>query len=69
MKYTIEGFDQKTAIEYGLDVTDLTILRWFVDFMHSDRMAKVHYEGKEYCWVKYDGLLADMHFGDRTVNT
>ena len=60
MKYTIEGFDQKTAIEYGLDVTDLTILRWFVDFMHSDRMAKVHYEGKEYCWVKYDGLLADM---------
>lgn len=60
MKYTIEGFDQKTAVEYGLDVMDLTILRWFVDFMHSNRIAKVLHEGKEYCWIKYDGLLADM---------
>ena len=60
MKYTIEGFDQKTAIEYGLDVTDLTILRWFVDFMHSNRISKVMHDGKEYCWIKYDGLLTDM---------
>lgn len=60
MKYTIEGFDQRTALEYGLDVADLVILRWFVDFMHSNRIAKVQHEGKEYCWIKYDGLLSDM---------
>ena len=31
MKYTIYGFSQEKAIEFGLDDRDLMLLRWFVD--------------------------------------
>lgn len=60
MKYTIEGFDQMTAIELGLDVVDLAILRWFVDFSQTGKMVKMTCSGAEYCWVNYKGILEDM---------
>ena len=40
MKYTIEGFQQKKLVEYGLDVTDALILRWFIDFAATNKMKK-----------------------------
>lgn len=40
MKYTIEGFNQAKAVELGLCVADLIILRWFVDFAGTDKMLK-----------------------------
>lgn len=58
MKYTIEGFSQEKAVKYGLDVEDLLILRWLVDF--SPKMSKAIIEDKEYFWVNYKGLLEDM---------
>ena len=58
MKYTIEGFNQEKAIEYGLDLTDLLILRWIVDF--SPKMSKEIIDGKEFFWIRYQALLDDM---------
>ncbi len=58
MKYTIEGFSQEEAIKYGLDVEDLIILRWFVDF--SSSMSQKLIEGKTYYWINYQTLLKDL---------
>ena len=56
MKYTIEGFNQKEAIELGtLDVIDLVILRWIVDF--EPNMAKKEIDGEIYFWINYQSLL------------
>ena len=60
MKYTIEGFNQAKAVELGLCVADLIILRWFVDFAGTDKMLKRSIEGKEYYWIKYEGMLEDL---------
>lgn len=58
MKYTIEGFNQKKAIEYDLDIEDLIILRWFVDF--SPKMSEKNIDGKNYFWVDYKTILEDL---------
>lgn len=58
MKYTVEGFNQEKAIELGLDVDDLIILRWFVDF--SNNMKQKVIEGTTYYWVTYEKLLNDL---------
>lgn len=54
------GFDQKTAIDYGMDMVDLTILRWFIDFQFTGKMARREHEGKEFYWVNYEYLLQDI---------
>ena len=58
MKYTVEGFNQEKAIELGLDVDDLIILRWFVDF--SNNMKQKVIEETTYYWVTYEKLLNDL---------
>lgn len=71
MKYTLEGFSQEAALsmqatitENGrtktikLDLIDLTILRWIVDFYPS--MRKIHIEGTEYAWLDYSTFVEDM---------
>lgn len=71
MKYTLEGFSQEaalsmhtTVIENGhtktvkLDLIDLTILRWIVDFYPS--MKKIYVEGAEYVWLDYSAFVEDM---------
>ena len=56
MKYTIEGFNQKEVLKLGnLDVIDLVILRWIVDF--EPNMAKKEIDGEIYFWVNYQSLL------------
>lgn len=60
MKYTIMGFSQKQAIKYNLDLTDLTILRWFVDFRGTNGMAEEIYKNKVYYWIDYKSLLNDI---------
>lgn len=56
MKYAIEGFNQKEVLELGnLDVIDLVILRWIVDF--EPKMAKKEIDGEIYFWVNYQSLL------------
>lgn len=71
MKYTLEGFSQEAALsmqatitEGGrtktikLDLVDLTIIRWIVDFYPS--MKKVLIEGTEYVWLDYSTFVEDM---------
>lgn len=56
MKYTIEGFNQEEVLKFGnLDVVDLVILRWIVDFEPS--MTKKEIDGEIYFWVNYQSLL------------
>lgn len=71
MKYTILGFSQEAVINMSknqttndkieiikLDVVDLTILRWIVDFYPT--MAKIETNGVQYVWLNYKALLDDM---------
>lgn len=71
MKYTLEGFSQEAAMsirttvtENGttrtikLDLIDLTILRWIVDFYPN--MKKTIIEGIEYAWLDYKSFVEDM---------
>lgn len=60
MKYTILGFSQKKAIELGLDVTDLLIIRWFVDFYSSNKMVKINVGDKVFVWVNYSKIIEDI---------
>lgn len=60
MKYTIEGFSQAKAIELKLDLADILILRWIVDFANTDRMVKMQVDSKIYFWLKYEGLLREL---------
>ncbi len=60
MKYAIEGFSQKRSVELGLNVEDLVILRWFVDFWPSPKMTKMEHEGKIYALVSYSGFIDQM---------
>jgi hypothetical protein len=58
MKYTIMGFSQEVALFNGLDINDLSILRWIVDFY--PKMMRVEIEGGQYVWVNYTALTEDM---------
>lgn len=71
MKYTLEGFSQEAALsmratitENGtaktikLDLIDLTIIRWIIDFYPS--MKKTIIEGAEYVWLDYSTFVEDM---------
>lgn len=69
MKYTIEGFNQAKAVELGLCVADLIILRWFVDFAGTDKMVKRIIKDKEYYWIKYEGMLEDLPILSITKDT
>ena len=51
MRYNIEGFDQQKAISFGLDLIDLSLLRWFVDFTTSPKMKKMIVNDKIYYWI------------------
>lgn len=41
MEYTILEFSQKAACELGLDITNLAILRWFVNSKYSGKMYSI----------------------------
>lgn len=58
MKYTVEGYSQEKAIELGLNIEDLIILRWIQDFYPL--MAKKIINGEEYVWINYSKLLEDL---------
>lgn len=60
MKYTIMGFSQKKLIEFGLDLTDTLILRWFVDFKDTNKMYSEIVRNDKFYWIKYEALLLDI---------
>lgn len=61
MKYTIMGFSQAKMLEYNLDMTDITLLRWFSDFKASEGMSEITDEsGNRFYWVSYKKCLSDL---------
>ena len=57
MKYIFE-FEQEKAVEFGLDMEDLLILRWLKWF--EPEMKAKEIEGKSYYWINYEKLLKDL---------
>ncbi len=61
MKYTVEGFDQVELVKMGLNSNDAIILRWFVDFYATGKMAIIKNETwQEFNWVKYQAVIDDL---------
>jgi hypothetical protein len=60
MKYTIEGFSQKFLTDNGLDCTDAILLRYIVDFYHTEKMSKITFDGVEYFWLKYEYVIEQL---------
>ena len=60
MKYTMLGFSQQIAADYGLDLNDLAILRWFVDFKESSNMRSMKIDGDVYYWVFYEKISEEL---------
>ena len=70
MKYTIEGFSQQQLVKLGLDVTDVIILRWIVDFYNTDKMKKYEINGTHYFWIYYQTIVEELpilNIGKRTL--
>lgn len=60
MKFTIMGYSQERAVEFGLDIVDLTLIRWFADFQGTERMVEHVENGVAYYWLKYDYVIEDL---------
>ena len=60
MKFTILGFSHPAAYDLGLDINDLAILRWYIDFNESGYMNKKVIDGKEFYLVIYEYVLLDL---------
>lgn len=53
MKYTIEGFQQKVLLLYGLDAEDAVLLRFIVDFYFSKKMEIKVQDNREWFWLTH----------------
>jgi uncharacterized CHY-type Zn-finger protein len=61
MKYTVFGFNQQKLVDYGLDMIDAGILRWYVDFYQTDAMVKIPVKGMpDHVWVKFAKIAEDL---------
>ncbi|MDU2155653.1 conserved phage C-terminal domain-containing protein [Clostridium sp.] len=62
MQYSFLGFSVKKIIEFGLDIKDLAVLRYFDDFRESGRMNYETIEGEKYYWVSYQSFAKEMPY-------
>lgn len=60
MKFTMSGFNQRKLLEYGLDLKDAALLRYFVDFKDTNSMSMIVVDNKAYYWLKYEALKEDL---------
>lgn len=60
MKNTLFGYNQAVAIELGLSLEDLCILRWFEDFVNTGKMQVFEIDGASFYWVKYDYVVKQL---------
>ncbi|OPF51403.1 hypothetical protein BH721_02110 [Clostridium baratii] len=70
MKHNVIGFSQQKAMEFGLDVKDLIILKHIMDFINSGKMVEREIDGEIYYWLKQDRLLEELpilNIGGSTV--
>lgn len=59
MKYTAMGFNQEKLINFGLDMKDVVILRYFIDFKGTNTMRTEIIDDEVYYWVRYEGILKE----------
>ena len=59
LKFRIQNFNQIEAIKMGLSTDDLTVLRWFIDFLGTNKLEKKMIEEvNEFgFWVDYGTLI------------
>ena len=55
----IEGFYQEALIKSGLDIKDVHILRYMLDFMDSGILRKRIIDGKDFYWIRTDLIIED----------
>ena len=60
MKLSILDYNQKIAVSFGLDMNDLILIRWFIDYRNTDEMNEVIFDGKAYYWVNYKKVIEDL---------
>lgn len=60
VRFTVNGFSQHKAIEIGLTLEDMLILRYFVDFKDSGNMICEVINGENYYWLKYEGIIKEL---------
>lgn len=60
MKYTMLGFNQEEAIKMNLDLIDLAILRYFVDFRDTNKMVMEIIDDKPFYWIDYKTLIESI---------
>lgn len=54
------SFNQDDLFNYGLNVNDSYVLRWFVDFTHSSEMEKRVCGEEMYYWVNYEWVITQL---------
>lgn len=62
MQYSFLGFSVKKIMEFNLDIKDLAILRYFIDFKDSGRMNYEIIDGEKYYWVSYQSFAKEMPY-------
>ena len=55
----IEGFYQDALIKNDLDIKDVHILRYMLDFMDSGILRKRIIDGKDFYWIRTDLIIED----------
>ena len=64
MQYNFLGFSVSKMMELNLDMKDMAILRYFVDFKETGRMNYEIVEGEKYYWINYSSIEREMpHLG------
>lgn len=62
MRLTILGFSQELAIEYGLDINDLILLKYILEANSTPSMLHYHPEddSSSYVWLSRSKILEDL---------
>lgn len=72
MQYSFLGFSVTKMMELNLDMKDIAILRYFVDFKDTGRMHFEIVKGNKYYWVNYRTMEKEMPYlclGKKTIMT
>lgn len=60
MKYNILGYSQRAALDLGLSLGDLLLLRYLDDLMAAKNIVSQEFSGRTYYWVKYGALIKSL---------
>lgn len=60
MQFTIYGYSQSKLVKLNLDIADVLILRYFVNFKNSGTMLTEKFKGEIYYWLNYKNIVEDL---------